>query len=223
MNIKLPLKLPKVSLVLLLIVTGSAYFNIYGQTQVAGQSSSSIRILNEFDISNFHFSTSDIMSLQFYISKTLVLKRNSTEIKTQTDNSGHIVSGLTIQYDDEITIPRMTPGIASKVILNENNKGTIYVDFGNDIVIPFTVGYGIHEINYSVNYGSSSKNSSRQEIFLNGIEYIVDVPKSERTNEFWATTWEKYEFVYLLADLSKFTKVDNVIKKETAPGRVISQ
>jgi|WetSurMetagenome_2_1015567.scaffolds.fasta_scaffold115507_3 hypothetical protein len=173
--------------------------------------------ISDSDVKKYSLTNNDLMSLQYYNDKAFIFKTSDKyETNTQKDISSAKLTSSTTVYRNEIRIPAMTPGVAVKI-----ENGYIYIDFGNNIIIPFSM-FG--HFGFVIDYKEGTyykKSESLEKITINGIEYVADIEDNYKN---YTDDYCKYfEIVNLQVDLSKFESSKSIIQQQTAPGRTLNK
>lgn len=134
-----------------------------------GKEKDNKRILTYHEIEQYKLSDEDLMSIQYYINCNLKLTSSNENVSNQKDLSNAQLSSSRLITNKIINIPINTPGVAVKV-----DKDYIYVDFGQDVIIPFSRCCMTKCVRYIV--GSFGITTT---LNINGIIYDMKIPYDE--------------------------------------------
>lgn len=180
-------------------------------------------------VKQYNLTNKDLMSLQYYIGSELEFtSSDKVETLTQKNISDNSATSKTTINRQLLTLPAMTPGVATKI----EGDSSIWVDFGNNIVLEFERTFNNNGYSFPIGYEMydpdkeypsnppepSIRTTSLRYVIINGINYNVALANpSERKMKM------PVDHIHLYTDLS-IHKSENVnINSKTAPGRIIEK
>jgi hypothetical protein len=168
--------------------------------------------LSTKNIRKYKLTDQELMSLQYYISDTVLFEKvEEVETNNKDINKKSLFSAVTTTRK-EILLPKMTPGVAIEIShydpfaksYNDPIK-SIKVDFGGGVVLT------IFGDNFSIPFSKSDSSFIEK---IDGIEYRVEhTPDSDLKGRNGAAR--------LLVGLSLFESHKEEVETKTAPGKTL--